>query len=49
MKACRRGPAKCGTKAQERAWIVESFDVFGVGILERAEILEALDSGAWDW
>ena len=41
--------AKCGTREQERARIVESFDVFGLGQRERAEILEALDSAKWDW
>ena len=42
-------PAKCGTKERERARIVESFDVFGLGERERGEILEALDSPKWDW
>ena len=40
---------KCGTREQERARIVDSFDVFGIGQRERAEILEALDSAKWDW
>lgn len=37
---CGRGHAasKCGTKEQERARIVESFDVFGLGERERGEI-----------
>ncbi len=40
--------AKCGDKGQERARIVEAFDVFGLGDRERGEILEALDSRKWD-
>ena len=51
MCGCGGGddPAKRGTKEQERARIVESFGVFGLGERERGEILEALDSDKWDW
>jgi len=37
------------TRAGERERIEKSFDVFGLGPRERAEILEAMDSTDWDW
>jgi hypothetical protein len=37
------------TRESERARIEKSFDVFGLGARQRGLILEALDSGAWDW
>lgn len=46
---CGCGKGKVGSREEERARIVESFGVFGLGERERAEILEALDSGLWDW
>ena len=46
---CGCGNGKVGTREEERARIVESFGVFGLGERARAEILEALDSDRWDW
>jgi hypothetical protein len=37
------------TREKERARILASFTMFCVPENERAEILEALDSPAWDW
>jgi len=37
------------TKESERLRIEKSFDVFGLDPRQRGLILEALDSGAWDW
>ncbi len=46
---CGCGRGKVGSREEERARIVESFGVFSLGDRERTEILEALDSGLWDW
>ena len=46
---CGCGVGKVGTRDEERVRIVESFGVFGLGEIERTEILEALDSSLWDW
>lgn len=46
---CGKNCAAVGTREEERARIIESFDVFSLGKRERAEILEALDSDKWDW
>ena len=37
------------TRQGERARIEKSFDVFGLSAEQRALILDALDSGEWDW
>lgn len=37
------------SRLAERARIENSFGVFSIPVRERSEIIEALDSGLWDW
>jgi hypothetical protein len=43
------GNSQVVTRAGERSRIMASFSVFGLSNQQRAWILEALDSKAWDW